>query len=326
MKSAKRKLTAAIIFALLCTMLCVSALANTIIGKGYHDGLIRYQDNKKNVGYMNMDGDIVIKAGKFITANDFSNGLAAVQYSSGGMARSQYIDTTGKVVIKNIDTNDRFYTFRDWQGDYAIVEVWKIKRKPSLSISKLGINYINAKGKLISSQDFMYAGPFSEGYALVGAGSLPWGTCSWLSGTEAKGPYLSISTFSGNNATSAAKTYYYIDLTGKQLGSLTWDQGRSFSEGYAAVAVKGADGSLVWGFIDSKGEIAASPQWPKVFDFHNGMAIISDGEKYGYINTNGDLVIPCIYDEASNFRRHCRRKIRLQIWLYQYCRRIGARF
>jgi len=302
LKSVRTKKTALLLLCLIFSCLFAgSALANTIIGKGYHDGLIRYQNSKMKVGYMNMDGEIVIKADKFTSGQDFSNGLAVVQYSSGGFARNQYIDTNGKVAIKNIDTNDKYYGFRPWQGDYAIVEVWKIKRKPSLSISKMGINYINASGKLISKEDFMYAGPFSEGYALVGSGLLPYGNTSFVSGTEAMGPTLAISSFSGNTPRYAANKYYYIDMNGKQLGSLIWDAGRAFCNGFAAVAAKGADGSFVWGFIDHQGEMVVSPQWASVSNFTNGMASVFDGEKYGFVNTSGDLAIPCTYDQVSNF-------------------------
>lgn len=35
--------------------------------------------------------------------------------------------------------------------------------------------------------------------------------------------------------------------------------------------------------------------------FHNHLAVIQDNEKYGYIDENGKIVIPIIYDEAKDF-------------------------
>lgn len=41
--------------------------------------------------------------------------------------------------------------------------------------------------------------------------------------------------------------------------------------------------------------------WFDAGDFHEGLAAVSDGSKWGYINTDGTLVIPCRYDIAGSF-------------------------
>lgn len=295
----------ALIAFLLVLVMCmpmVAAIADEITGKEYVDGLIVYRDGKKKYGYMDMNGNIAIKASKFISAQNFSNGLAVVQTSSNKMARDQYIDKTGKTVIKNIDTATRHYGYQEWQGDYGIVEVWEIVKKPNLHINKIGLNYINANGKLISKSDFMYTGPFAEGYALVGTGTAPYNNKgTYVSGTERYGKYMNISTWSGNNSICAATKYHFIDKNGEQLGNLTWDTARSFSNGFAAVGVKAGNGEYLWGFINDKGQIAVGPQWSSVSNFNGGYARVKDGENYGYLDTTGEVAVECIYEDARDF-------------------------
>ena len=37
------------------------------------------------------------------------------------------------------------------------------------------------------------------------------------------------------------------------------------------------------------------------YDFFDGCAMIVAGDKYGYINTNGEVIVPCKYSDANNF-------------------------
>jgi hypothetical protein len=48
-----------------------------------------------------------------------------------------------------------------------------------------------------------------------------------------------------------------------------------------------------------------SQQWAKQYDyvddFSNGLALVSKGDKKGFVNSEGKLVVPLIYDEAMHF-------------------------
>ena len=157
------------ILALVLAMLLVisgAACAMEVTSTTVKSGLLRFKDNKK-YGYMDINGNVVISA-QYIGGEEFNMGLAPVQYSSGGFARWKYIDVSGNTVIGNIDTSSRYYDFGTWQGDYGMVTIWKIKNG---AIDPIGYNYITRSGRLITSDEFMYVGKFSDGYALVGAGS-----------------------------------------------------------------------------------------------------------------------------------------------------------
>ena len=47
-----------------------------------------------------------------------------------------------------------------------------------------------------------------------------------------------------------------------------------------------------WGYIDREGKIVIEPQFDKAFSFDNGLALARRNEKKkGYINTEGEFVI-----------------------------------
>ena len=68
------------------------------------------------------------------------------------------------------------------------------------------------------------------------------------------------------------------------------------SEGRIIIAV-----NTDWGvgyFTDANGKLLFKKQFEEVDVFCDGYARVKLDGKYGYINSNGDLVVPCIYDDA----------------------------
>lgn len=131
-----------------------------------------------------------------------------------------------------------------------------------------------------------------------------------------------------------ASQWYLIDTTGKFVGDQAFEQVYSFSEGLAAVRV-----NRLWGFIDTEGRWKIQPCFSVAFSFREGLAgvffnswsfidksgtivfnqvadtipqegnigfwegpwaIISTGNKKGYLNKDGRR-LPAIYDSASYF-------------------------
>lgn len=56
-----------------------------------------------------------------------------------------------------------------------------------------------------------------------------------------------------------------------------------------------------WGFINTKGEIVIEPTYEFENDFSNEFALVANEEFVGYINKKGETVIDFIYDDGSNF-------------------------
>jgi len=76
-----------------------------------------------------------------------------------------------------------------------------------------------------------------------------------------------------------------------------FDEARRFHESHAAVNVKG-----FWGFIDTEGEMVIPPKYLGAWSFSSGLAKVQSPytRKIGFINTSGDTLIPLEYDQAQS--------------------------
>lgn len=125
--------------------------------------------------------------------------------------------------------------------------------------------------------------------------------------------------------------YGYLDENYKEIIPLIYDSANFFRDGIAAVKLKGK-----WGAINPEGELVIPITYERGFGFRGNKAVVllngkegiidrenkvlvdfkydeirysmeggfhsvSVKEKYGYINDSGILVIPLLYDEASEF-------------------------
>ena len=59
-----------------------------------------------------------------------------------------------------------------------------------------------------------------------------------------------------------------------------------------------------WGFKNSEDEVVVSPRWwHACYQFSEGLCpVVNDDKKFGFVDENGDLVIPCKYIYALEFR------------------------
>jgi len=139
-----------------------------------------------------------------------------------------------------------------------------------LDINENGLfGFIDETGRVIIDYKYYYAEPFSDGLALV------------------KGD----------------KGYGYINKQGKMCITGNFDVACSFSDGLAKVSDKGEDNNNYY-YIDTNGKIAFETKYYDAESFSNGMAMVANtrGEgEIGFINTKGELVVPCIYDYATDY-------------------------
>ena len=57
-----------------------------------------------------------------------------------------------------------------------------------------------------------------------------------------------------------------------------------------------------WGFINTEGQLVIPYQYKEVYDFCEGLAPVKNSDKmWGYINKVGNVAIPCQYKEAFCF-------------------------
>lgn len=86
--------------------------------------------------------------------------------------------------------------------------------------------------------------------------------------------------------------YGCIDRKGKIIIQPTWDYILQGDKNKQLLVEKDS----LYGFIDGKGQIIIKPQYQDAQLFREGLAPVSDGKKYGFINLKGDTIIPFLYD------------------------------
>lgn len=152
--------------------------------------------------------------------------------------------------------------------------------------------YIDSTGTEIIQPEFIQCGPFSDGQAFVKKGSNAldgFAVVDDIGYVDTKNEFRSISGFFSG-----------------------FDEAENFSEGRAAVRLPGIGifTRSKWGFIDTSLNVVIKPEYTKVGDFSEGLAWVEDkkmflffviSDNYGYVNLEGELVIPCRFEHAGNF-------------------------
>lgn len=111
--------------------------------------------------------------------------------------------------------------------------------------------------------------------------------------------FISAQTYVANIRNNAG-LWGYINMQGETVIEAKFDNAKEFSEdGFAMVKEVDADD---YHFINIKGEkleLNCAPAAIKAFN--NGRAMVKIGDKWGFIDTKGELVIPAEYDNVSRF-------------------------
>jgi len=208
----------------------------------FSDGLARVKKGGY-FGYIDYNGFVVI-AFEYIDASDFSNGIAVVE-------NKYFINKQGKMLFEN----KKFSRAMPFSEGLAAVS----QARPYV------FGYIDTTGKLIIAYQYIEAGPFSEGFAVV----------------------KPVNEYNG-----------FIDKEGKALTKFQYYVAESFSDGVALTGeiVGGEEGSnqMKITYIDNK----AKKIFPSVIvedasSFRQGIAFITLKGKNIIINKHGKCVYNC---------------------------------
>lgn len=208
----------------------------------------------------------------------------------------------------------------------------------TVSLGKDGpMYYVDTGGNILFNRFFCQAKPFQDGYAAVMADDGKWGFIN-KSGREVI-PFIYEEATSFSEGIAGVKVdnkWGYINKKGETIISYKYEKCTLFSEGIASV-VDCIDGSFnlekYWKIIDITGKdvFTLDEDYSSISEFHNGLAYVTYGPriygyysiegdyyehasylsdgfthvtrdgKSGFVNSNGKLVIPCIYDDAQDF-------------------------
>ena len=89
----------------------------------------------------------------------------------------------------------------------------------------------------------------------------------------------------------------FVNKTGKETEPLKYENVKDFREGLGAVKLNNK-----WGFIDKTMKTIIPLQYDDVGLFYEGLAIVMQNKKYGYADKTGVIVIPLEYDMAMYFK------------------------
>ncbi len=262
----------------------------------YSDVSIEFE-HRGRWGYIDLIGKLVIP-GKYTTAEDFSEGLAAVTGSS-----ASYIDKQGNSIIVTSPYHGSFY-----QG-----------------LARIGYRYKTYIDKTGAPFTPPYLTKMSDPYPRQSLGETANG-CSYrrifcpptrlgsfaINGKQIIVPDLAREDprdeqrFPTQNASDM--NWGYRDSTGRLVIPYQFSIARPFSEYRAAVQTHRLDSAqryFLWGYVDPAGQMAIAPQFADAKGFSEGLAAVAVGPgdwlTWGFIEPSGKLVIPANFDKAENF-------------------------
>jgi|GEM_PF-1348566 len=239
------------------------------------EGLVPVRAENGIWRYLNLKGETIIPF-RFSQAGPFYNGLAQVtDYQSG---KQYFINGAGKEIISSDEIP--FYHADLFWLDRNDHKIWRITRTSYDEFTLLNpkLIQVSQKGKvgLLSSDDQLIVPcrydyvtePSAEGYSAVQLGN-KWGV---------------------------------IDRNGRYSMPLTdkFERIFPFYENYARVLMKGR-----YGFIDIKGNIYISPQYPDAGNASEGMIAVKINNKWGFVNTDEVLKVQPYYDQVWAFVNGC---------------------
>ncbi len=228
-------------------------------------------------GYINRDGKYMIEP-TFISAHEFSDGLALVQIKNG---KYGYINNGGEFIIQPIYNNAVSFS-----SNAAIV----------LDINN-EMKIIDKQGKVLSTLNCFEATPFVEELSIIKIKD-KYGAIDINGKTVINPKFDYIKPFSENIAVFKQGNYYgYINKLGDIIINPQFLNANDFIEDKACV--KCTNG--LYGYINKEGLLIINPQYDFAYPFKEGIAVVVLGNKFGVIDDKGKYLINPQYDNLSEF-------------------------
>jgi hypothetical protein len=252
--------------------------------RDFSEGLAVVLENGNLVYYNKYNQVAVPNTKKYITIENFSEGLAAVESDNWKWG---FIDKSGNEIIPT--QYEYVNKFSDGMAVvHKIIEEGEPEHPPLRSLQ----GYINNKGKLIIDYKYYYASNFKEGFANVSEDSF-FTTDRYyinLQGNKISNKYMYGGLdFSEGRARVAGKggSMGFINTEGKEITKLKYKDAKSFSNGFAAVQNENEN----WGFIDLDGKEIGEIKYTSVSNFKkNGVALVTLNEAKGVITSSGKII------------------------------------
>lgn len=259
-------------------------------------------------GLMDKKGKVFLKP-QFSFIDSFQEGFAGILDEESNF---KVIDKWGRI-IPSVDKNMDWSTFRGFHEGVAAVR-----------FGNHLFGYINTKGELAIPPAYKEADEFNEGLARVRVKG-KYGFINKMGETVL--PFsleVTHATFNDNRlGVKVGDKWGFSDARGKIAVQPSYEYVHPFQEGFAYVR-----DNKFFGFIDKNGNYIYKKRFPECpkgtkriapvditkFDpfafaissevgssFVGKRAVVKENGKYGYIDTTGKLLIPCIYEQVNDF-------------------------
>jgi WG repeat protein len=234
-------------------------------------------------GYIDRAGRQVV-APRFDRADDFSEGLAAVQLGD----TFGYVDVAGRLVL--VPVQQRAGTLhRPFSDGLALVRQGRL------------FGYVDRTGRVAIPLRYVGADDFSEGYALAcsesgcgyvdreGQGVIPDG---YMGSAPIKGGIACVTIAMGM---SRRRVALHVVRGGRIAGD--FEGCGPASEGLVAVRV-----GEKWGYLDTAGRGVIPPRFEAAGEFSDGLAPAQeDAGRCGYVDRSGAFAIPPRFEACHRF-------------------------
>lgn len=268
-------------------------------GYDFSDGVVEVYDSNYVSSFIDTAGNVLFTPNPNYSYYGFSNGLAAVyDYDNGQYG---YVDKTGELVIPT--TLDEATSF---VGDLAVYK----------ELGKYGV--INRDGKFLLHPVFKDLTITEDGYVIGYDGVFTVFLDSNLKpmkrvvGDELYGVYDNVFIKSNYDG------YVFEDLSGVALGTFDdyyylgdhifelMDGRIAMTDDVKAAADEDSNMEITvdydYMFLNNKGEVVIDlSEYDSVRPFSEGLAVVEKKGKFGYIDTEGNVVIPIKYIDADDF-------------------------
>lgn len=262
--------------------------------KKYEERLYLVKDSGWYGGFIDRRGKLIIRHGLYERAGEFADGLLAIQIRG----KWGYVNSTGKIVIE-----PKFDQVKAFSEGRAAIGVDQGRYK------KTRWGFINKAGSILVEPQFEDVGLFSEGLSVAGSKS------NWveegLGYIDDQGNWKITQQFYYAVKFSCGLAHVvlkpkegkfisaFIDKNGNiKVDPLRFSSyGKIFSEGFLSFSKRVKEKA---GYIDTAGKVVIAPQFDYVERFHEGLAKVRMNDKWGFINSSGDVVFDIKFLNGRN--------------------------
>lgn len=177
------------------------------------------------------------------------------------------------------------------------------KRGPTVFPEKVGerFGYVSRSGRVLIRPHFDMVTPFRDGRAAALRNGR-WGFIDpdgrWVG--QPKYDWIHPEHFDeGPALVSVNGLYGYLDRKGREIVPLRLEQAAPFQDGFACMFEPQA---MQFGIIDADGMPVSGFRYDECdAGFHDGRARVRRGARWGFVDREGELVLPLVYDHAEAF-------------------------